>query len=63
MSALVKFFSFARTPVVREACRKVILAAAIPLLSGFTQAEVGKTKQAAHFFGEECRKCLAAAQE
>jgi hypothetical protein len=42
------------------AIRFVILAAAMLLLSGYTQADVEKARQAAHFFATEFEKCLAA---
>jgi hypothetical protein len=43
-----------------SAIRFVILAAAMLLLSGYTQADVEKAQQAAHFFAAEFEKCLAA---
>jgi hypothetical protein len=40
--------------------RFLILAAAIFSLSGFTQDQIEKAQQAAHFFAGEYEKCLAA---
>ena len=45
-----------------SAIRFVILAAAMLLLSGYTQADVEKAQQAAHLFAAEFEKCLAAAE-
>lgn len=39
--------------------RFLILAAAMFSLSGFTQAQIDKAQQAAHFFAGEFEKCLA----
>jgi hypothetical protein len=40
--------------------RLLVLAAAMLLLSGYTQADIEKAQQAAHYFAAEFEKCLVA---